>query len=108
MEVEQFVNYVEDQFPVTLYLTRDGDRLFLDSIVVPKDKRGIGIGKEVMAMITDYADEVEMPIYLTPSTGLGASSVSRLEKFYKGFGFKKKPREDFSTRHRMVRYPDSI
>ena len=108
MEVYDLVTSLEDKYNVKLYLDREGDNLILSSIVVPKSERGIGIGKQVMQEITDYADQVEMSIYLTPSTGLGASSLRRLEKFYKGFGFQKKPRHDFSTRQSMVRYPDSI
>jgi GNAT superfamily N-acetyltransferase len=107
MEVHDFVSYVEDRHPVSLYMDRDGDKLILSSIVVPRDKRGLGIGKEVMQMIIDYADEVEMSVYLTPSTGLGASSLRRITNFYKQFGFVKKPRADFSRRESMVRYPDS-
>ena len=108
MEVYDLVRFLEDKYPVHVYVDREGDKLILRSIVVPKSKRGVGIGKQVMQEITDYADEVEMNIYLTPSTNLGASSIRRLERFYKGFGFQKKPRSDFSTRQSMVRYPDSI
>ena len=107
MEVYDLVNFLEDKYNVKLYLNKEGDKLILSSIVVPKSERGIGIGKQVMQEITDYADEVGINIYLTPSTGLGASSIRRLEKFYKGFGFEKKPKSDFSTRHSMVRYPYS-
>ena len=107
MELEQFIEYVESKYPVTLYMDRDGDRLILSSIVVPKSKRGASIGTKVMEMIADYADQVEMSVYLTPSTGLGASSLKRITNFYKGFGFKKKPREDFSRRESMVRYPNN-
>jgi GNAT superfamily N-acetyltransferase len=108
MEVGDFVQSIEDRYSVKLFLHKQGELLVLSSIVVPNNERGIGIGSEVMSEIADYADEVNLPVYLTPSTGLGATSVARLKKFYKRFGFKNKPRSDFSRRESMVRYPDSI
>ena len=98
---------LEQEFGIELDLYDNGDYLTLSRIVVPKDSRGGGIGKQAMQKIVDYADEVGKPIYLTPSKDFGATSKSRLEKFYKEFGFKKKPREDFRTREAMVRYNES-
>ena len=44
---------------------------------------------------------------LSPSTDFGASSVSRLTKFYRRFGFKpnKGRNKDFRTRDTMLRNP---
>ena len=108
MELHDLVSYLEGKYGITLYMDREGDSLILSSIKVPNNERGIGIGSKVMEEISDYADKVEMNVYLTPSIGLGATSVSRLKKFYKRFGFQNKPRNDFSQRQSMIRYPKGI
>ena len=78
---------LEDEFNIELDLYDNGKWLELSRIVIPKDQRGQGIGSKVMQRIVDFADKENRKIYLTPSKDFGASSVSRLEKFYKGFGF---------------------
>lgn len=108
MKLDDLVSYLEGKYGITLYMDTDGDSLILSSIKVPNNERGIGIGSKVMEEISDYADKVEMNVYLTPSIGLGATSVSRLKKFYKRFGFQNKPRSDFSQRQSMIRYPKGI
>lgn len=108
---ENFVNEaavlrdLEAKYSIVLDLYDNGKWLDLSRIEVPKDQRGSGIGSSVMQEICDYADQQNKKIYLTPSKDFGASSVSRLEKFYKEFGFVKKPKEDFAVRHTMVRMP---
>jgi len=108
---EQFLNegYVlrdlEDKYGIDLDLYDNGKHLELSRIVIPKERRGKGLGSEVMQIIVDYADKNKKKIYLTPSKDFGASSVSRLENFYKEFGFVKKPKDDFSTKETMVRFP---
>lgn len=109
---ENFVNEaavlrdLETKYSIVLDLYDNGKWLDLSRIEVPKDQRGSGIGSMVMQEICDYADQQGKKIYLTPSKDFGASSVSRLEKFYKEFGFIKKPKEDFAVRHTMVRMPE--
>jgi predicted GNAT family acetyltransferase len=108
---ENFVNEaavlrdLEAKYSIVLDLYDNGKWLDLSRIEVPKDQRGFGIGSSVMQEICDYADQQGRKIYLTPSKDFGASSVSRLESFYKEFGFVKKPKEDFTVRHTMVRMP---
>ena len=108
---ENFVNEaavlrdLETKYSIVLDLYDNGKWLDLSRIEVPKDQRGSGIGSMVMQEICDYADQQGRKIYLTPSKDFGASSVSRLESFYKEFGFVKKPKEDFAVRHTMVRMP---
>lgn len=104
--VEKFVlTELEDELGITLDLWDTKDYLELSKIEVPKAARGTGVGTEAMQRICDYADRVGKKIYLTPTKDFGATSIARLEQFYKGFGFVKKPKEDFSVRHTMVRYP---
>lgn len=97
---------LETKYSITLDLYDNGKWLDLSRIEVPKEQRGSGIGSMVMQEICDYADQQGKKIYLTPSKDFGASSVSRLEKFYKEFSFVKKPKDDFAVRHTMVRMPE--
>lgn len=96
---------LEDEYDIKLDVYSYKDGIKLDRIIIPKDKRKQGIGSKVMDEIIQYADREQKPIYLTPSKDFGASSIERLEKFYKKFGFVKKPKSDFSTKETMVRYP---
>ena len=47
---------LEDRYGIALDLWDRGSYLELDRIVVPADKRGHGIGSQVMQHIVDYAD----------------------------------------------------
>jgi len=95
---------LEDKYGIDLDLYDNGKYLELSRIVIPKDKRGEGIGSEIMQEINDYADSKGLKIYLTPSKDFGATSTSRLEKFYKDHGFVKNT-DKSETRNTMVRLP---
>lgn len=95
---------LEDEFNIELDLYDNGKWLELSRIVIPKDQRGQGIGSKVMQRIVDFADKENRKIYLTPSKDFGASSVSRLENFYKKFGFEKNTYRN-ETKETMVRLP---
>jgi predicted GNAT family N-acyltransferase len=107
---EEFLNegYVlkelESEFNITLELYDNGKWLELSRIEVPKESRGTGSGSKAMQRIVDFADKEGKKIYLTPSKDFGASSVSRLEKFYKGFDFVKNIYRN-ETKESMVRLP---
>ena len=96
-----------DGIAITLYDDNNTNSFELSAIYIPKSLRGQGIGGELMTRITDYADQVGKIINLTPSTDFGASSVSRLKKFYKQFGFieNKGRKINFQFRGGMLRYP---
>ena len=104
---EYVLKQLEDQYDIILDLWEGKEHLELSKIEVPKEARGSGVGSNVMQTICDYADEVGKKIYLTPSKDFGATSIARLESFYKDFGFVKKPKDDFSVRHVMVRFPET-
>lgn len=90
---------------IGLEVWEQDEKMEIDSIVIPKHLRGQGMGTKVMNIICDYADQKNKPLFLTPSTMYGASSVARLERFYKRFGFvRNKTSKDLSI-HYMVRYP---
>lgn len=81
----------------------------LDSVVVPTDMQGQGIGTEFMQDLTGYADAKGAQLALTPSTDFGGSSVARLKKFYNGFGFveNKGSEKDYEISESMYRDPES-
>ncbi len=79
----------------------------LQRIVVPEEKRKGGIGTRWMERLVAYADQTGQTITLSPSVDFGASSRSRLVKFYKRFGFveNKGRAKDFSLSESMYRLP---
>lgn len=89
---------------ISLEVWEDQDKLELSNIVIPKHLRGRGKGTEIINMVIDYSNEVNKPLYLTPDTSFGGTSIERLKRFYKRFGFVKN--KDFSVSHSLVRYPE--
>jgi GNAT superfamily N-acetyltransferase len=88
---------------------RENGEILLSQIVVPKELRGQGIGAKAMKLLTDYADQGGHRILLSPSTSFGGSSVARLKKFYKRFGFveNKGRHRVWDTTESMYRLPRS-
>jgi 2'-5' RNA ligase len=78
----------------------------LSRIVLPKGERGKGTGSKIMQSLVDLADELGVPLALTPSADFGGS-VSRLKKFYEGFGFvpNKGRNRDYETSESYIRPP---
>jgi hypothetical protein len=95
---------LEKKYNIELELWDNGDYMTLDKIIVSPEDRSGGVGSEVMQKIIDYADEIGRDIYLTPDTSYGGTSKSKLENFYKKFGFEKKPKHDFKSTNTMIRY----
>jgi predicted GNAT family N-acyltransferase len=89
---------------ILVELWENEDSLELTKIVIPQYKRNRGLGGMVMNRIIEYSNDVNKPIYLTPDLSFGATSISRLKKFYKRFGFEKN--NDLRIKHTMVRYPN--
>ena len=91
---------------VDLDVYNDPKGLTLSKIVVPEGVRSEGIGSNVMNDLIKYADENNKPIALTPDNSFGGSKT-RLESFYKKFGFKdnKGRNKDFAFRETMIRQP---
>ena len=75
------------QLGADVFIYLNGMDLQLHSIRVEKNKRGTGVGSAVMQELIGFAQKNGHRITLSPSTDLGASSLGRLEKFYKRFGF---------------------
>jgi GNAT superfamily N-acetyltransferase len=82
----------------------------LASIIIGKDNQGKGIGTKIMDDLVDYADTVGKRITLTPAQKdeeHGTTSSTRLQKFYKRFGFTPNSgrNKDFRVRDSMIRNP---
>lgn len=89
------------------FISEREDSISVSKIALPKGARGQGLGSRAMQMITQYADSVGKRIVLSPSKDFGASSVDRLKKFYKRFGFveNKGRNKDYSISDTMYREP---
>ena len=76
-------------------------------IEVAKDKRKQGLGTAFMEDLIRFADERGLQIRLNPSDKMGATSLGRLERFYKRFGLVKNAgrNKDFSISERFYRDP---
>ena len=98
------------QMGVDVYIHPRETELNLSSIKVDKDKRGQGLGTKVMKEILDFAQKHNLRVTLTPSKDLGATSVTRLIKFYRGFGFvpNKGRHKDFTVSDTMIWTPKGI
>lgn len=100
---EEFVlQDLESEFKIELEIWDNGEYLELSKIIIPRDKRGTGVGSKVMQKIVDYADSVRKDIRLTPTDDFGATSINRLKRFYSKFGFEKN--RDYRYKDTMVRY----
>lgn len=90
-------------------LSESADTITLSKVIVPEAERGKGVGTEFMTDLTQHADGAGKKIATTPSTDFGGTSVPRLVRFYRRFGFvpNKGPSRDFSTKETMVREPQA-
>jgi len=87
---DQFISRLKGEFPdcsLSLFYNDNRKEIDLMSIIVPKEKRNLGIGTAIMQKLVQYAKEHGIRVVLSPSVDFGASSKDRLKKFYKGFGF---------------------
>lgn len=90
-----------------IVLSKNRNYVTLSKVVVADKNKGNGT--RFMNALTNVADENGWTLALTPDDSFGASSVSRLKKFYKRFGFKdnKGKNADFNTRESMIRTPEA-
>lgn len=104
---EQSVSGISDNYKasgVESSISERSSEIVLNKIVVPKEKRGTGIGSDFMMDLTRYADSKGKAISLTPSADFGGSK-SRLTEFYKRFGFveNKGKNKDYEISEAMYR-----
>lgn len=81
--------------------------LHLSKISVDRGHRGEGLGTRAMQDLTALADRRGLLMTLSPSTDFGGSSVARLKRFYRRFGFvsNKGRNKDFTLSDAMYRLP---
>lgn len=86
--VSNWADQMRAEYPdLKLDVAQSGSgHVVLSRIVLPKGERGKGTGSKIMQSLVDLADELGVPLALTPSADFGGS-VARLKKFYEGFGF---------------------
>jgi len=92
---------------VALDIAESPKAIDLSRIVVPQELRNQGLGSSVMQDLIDYADSTGKQVRLSPSSDFGGSPT-RLNKFYKQFGFidNRGRNKDFTTRETMIRSPE--
>lgn len=88
-------------------MTKKGDLVTLNKVVVAEKKKGNGT--RFMNDLTSEADNNGWTLALTPDDSFGATSVGRLKKFYKRFGFKenKGRNADLTINESMIRQPEA-
>ena len=91
------------KYNIDLEIYEYDDYIELKKIVVPKDRRGEGIGSDVMQELIEYCRENDKDLFVTPSSAFGGN-VNKLTKFYKSFGFKnnKGKYRDFRSMESLV------
>ncbi len=109
--ISAFSKQIEDKYNLSSFFVHERpDVITLDMIEVPKADRKQGIGTAVMNELIDYADQTNKRIILTtgkPDDRHGTTSLKRLIKFYKRFGFieNKGRNKDFTISQNMYRDP---
>ena len=91
------------ELTISKTLNDNDDYITLDKIIM--NDKGNGYGSIFMRDLCRWSDMYGKIICLTPDKSFGASSVSRLQKFYKKFGFieNKGSKTDFNIREKMYR-----
>ena len=100
-EIKEKYNLKE--LTISKTLNDNDDYITLNKIIV--NSKGSGNGTIFMKDLCKWADMYGKIICLTPSDSFGASSISRLKKFYKKFGFieNKGQKSDFNIKETMYR-----
>lgn len=91
----------------SVVLSRRGRVVTLGKLVVEPAVRGTGMGSSFMDALIREADKEGLILALTPDTCYGASSLARLRRFYRGFGFRKNAGRNinFLVNESMLRLP---
>jgi hypothetical protein len=77
---------IKNKYPfVKIYAWENNYQIYISYIKVPVEKRRMGIGRDIIGIIKDYAYEKQIPIVLSPEAEKGCKS--KLNTFYKNLGF---------------------
>lgn len=85
---------------VKLGLMAFPSNIHLDTLIVPEEKRGQGIGSSIVNRVTQTADTLGVSTTVSPSTNFGTDRRT-LTRFYKKHGFS--PR--YGSNKDMIRRP---
>jgi len=101
---ENLGNNLSQKYNIDLEVDEYKDYIEIKKIVVPKEHRNRGIGSVVMSELVKYSESNNKDLFVTPDTTYGGS-LSRLNKFYRSFGFKpnKGRNRDFRSKESMIR-----
>lgn len=84
--IDKVLAEIQEKFPfaeVSAYESKY--KIELTAIKLPSDRRGAGIGTEIIRAIQNYAVSVGKPIVINPEAEKGRKSD--LDRFYKSLGF---------------------
>lgn len=104
--IEEILKDKYGKFLIGLDIYENKNSLRLSRIIIDPEYRNDGIGTKIMSDLTNYADNNNKIIVLTPSSDFGGNK-NRLIQFYKKFGFKhnKGYHKSFLFTDSMIRYP---
>lgn len=107
-EADKIVAGICPQATVDLSVSvRDGDLFMEVSLIkLPKEMRKQGFGSQIMKALSQYADQKNVIMALSPTSEFGTSKAS-LTKFYRSFGFVQNSgrAKNYQIRCTMIRYP---
>lgn len=84
--MEQLLSNIRKKYPfVEIEVYESSYKIEIMKIQIPKEKRNLGIGSDIIKTIQDYAKSVHKPIVLSPESEKGHKQD--LERFYKNLGF---------------------
>ena len=72
---------------VGVYYDHNNNSLFISDLYIKQEHRGMGVGTKIMSSITQFADNLKLPIVLIPEPDDDNISTKQLIGFYKKFGF---------------------
>jgi GNAT superfamily N-acetyltransferase len=82
------LSQIKELYPdVRIYISEEPHQIYIHTIQVPEEKRGKGIGREIIELVKNYARGQNKPVVLEPSPERGYTK--KLEKFYKSLKFVK-------------------
>jgi len=104
--IEEYLRNQYEDYVDGLDIYENKTSLVLSRIIIKPEFRDKGIGSNIMADLTTYADKNKQIVVLTPSNDFGGNK-NRLIQFYKRFNFKHNQGQYKSLEFRdaMIRYP---
>lgn len=94
---------------LTLNLYQSGNSIMISKLVLNQNIRSHGVGSSVMEELCQYADQHGYTLILDSTDVFGATSIKRLQQFYKRFGFllNKGATKNPNIKRQMYRLPQS-